>query len=47
MAKAENIGGFYRDIDNSSLDEGSTLIDHQHRRAVVGEVGDADMGSKR
>jgi hypothetical protein len=47
VVKTENIGGAGRDIDNSSPNIRPPVIDHENRRAVVGEVGHTDMGSKR
>jgi len=46
-AKTENVGGPSRDIDDSVLDERPPVVDHQHRRAIVGEIGHKDMGSER
>src|ERR1700724_1371820 len=46
-AKTENVGGASRDIDDSAVDERPPVIDHQHRRAVVGKICYPDMGSER
>jgi hypothetical protein len=45
-AKTEDVGGAGRDIDDSTTDERPPVTDHQHRRAVIGEIGHPDMGSE-
>jgi hypothetical protein len=42
--KTENVGRAIRDIDDSAFDERSPITDHQHRRAVVGEIGPPGHG---
>jgi hypothetical protein len=45
-AKTEKGGGASRDIDDSALDERPSVVDHQHRRAVVGKISHPDMDSE-